>query len=55
MIFNISHSTIQGNINRDLDFESTNEATAGCGVTFMGEFWYFGDSKVSRIISQLQQ
>ena len=34
----------------DLRFNYQREATAdnGCGVTFMGEFWYFGDdTKVS--------
>ena len=36
----------------DFEFKYLSDASAdnGCGVTFMGEFWYFGDNtKVSRI------
>ena len=36
----------------DFEFKYLSDATAdnGCSVTFMGEFWYFGDdTKVSCI------
>ena len=39
-----------GNFNSNLDFEYTEDQMAenGCGVTYMGEFWYFGNNvKVS--------
>ena len=40
-------NVIEGTINQNLNFNYLNGATAvnGCGVTFMGEFWYFGDDK----------
>ena len=37
----------------DFEFKYLSDATAdnGCSVTFMGEFWYFGDdTKVSCIL-----
>ena len=42
----------KGEINYDFEFKYLSDASAdnGCGVTFMGEFWYFGDdTKVSCI------
>ena len=43
---------MKGNFNPNPDFEYMDGALAqnGCGVTYMGEFWYFGDDeKVSFI------
>lgn len=35
----------------DFDLEDVSGADNGCGATFMGQFWYFGDDrKVSLII-----
>ena len=36
--------------NLDFDLEDVSGADNGCGATFLGQFWYFGDdSKVSLI------
>ena len=43
---------MKGNFNPSPDFEYMDGALAqnGCGVTYMGEFWYFGDhTRVSLI------
>ena len=43
----IYKTCFKGKSNWDLDFEISNEASAahGCGATFKGQFWYFGDDK----------
>ena len=42
-----------GNVNNDLTFEY-GEGTStygGCGVTFLGEFWYFGGESYRRQVN----
>lgn len=49
----ITDSCFKGNMQNSLDFdlEDVSGADNGCGATFMGQFWYFGDDrKVSLII-----
>ena len=38
------YGNIQGNFDDKLNFEygKETEIVDGCGVTFLGEFWYFG-------------
>ena len=44
----------EGDVNWDPAFEYLDDSSAadnGCGATFMGQFWYFGDNrKVSSIL-----
>ena len=48
----ITDSFIQGNIRRDFEFKNWDQlsVTDGCGTTFMGQFWYFGDGKQVSLI-----
>ena len=47
---------MKGNFNPNPDFEYMDGALAqnGCGVTYMGEFWYFGDNERVSFISMLR-
>ena len=33
-------------MNEDLTFENRNSIRDGCGVTFKGDFWYFGGTSI---------
>ena len=43
-IFRLLIYPFQGNVNYEIDFEfgAGTGMTNGCGVSFKGEFWYFG-------------
>ena len=34
----------------DFDLEDVSGADNGCGATFMGQFWYFGDDRKVSLI-----
>ena len=50
--FQIFSNFYLGNVNDDLDFDFGLGATAdfGCGVTFMDQYWYFGDQNKVNIV-----